>query len=216
LFGLANPAAAQGLVQYEFTGVVTDNSGDLGVFGPIGQIGINDVFTGRFSYMTGPGNPDQQPADPQLGAYNLVSFDIDQAFVSFTPFGIAVRHEPGLPTLPPLPPNEGTDGFSAVAMYTLGPDTRPISLRLAAPFEAVFTNDSLPASLTLGDFTDTADVRAIRVIGLEPGTSQIDAGRLTSLVLVPEPASVLLAIACVGLAGAMLRRRAVGRVIPGR
>src|SRR5687768_10921684 len=66
LASVTTPAHAQGLVQYEFTGFVTDNSGNLGIFGPISGVQINDLFTGRFSYMTGPGNPDQQPADPEL------------------------------------------------------------------------------------------------------------------------------------------------------
>jgi len=203
MFTVAASARAQGLVQYEFSGVVTDNSGNLGVFGPLGGVQINDVFTGRFSYMTGPGNPDQQPADPQLGAYNAVGFDIDQSFVTIAPFGIAVRHQPGVLTLPPLPPDLGLDGFTAVGTFTLGMDTRPVSLRLEAPYETVFTDDSLPTSLTLSDFTDTAIVRSIRVLGLEPGTSQIDEGRLTSLVLVPEPPSAFLALLLLCAAGLM-------------
>jgi hypothetical protein len=208
---VAAPVHAQGLVQFEFTGVVTDNSGDLGVFGPFNGVNINDVFTGRFSYMTGPGNPDQQPADLQLGAYNAIGFEIDQAVVSITPFGIAVTHVPPLATLPPLPPDFGTDSFSAVGTFQIGTDNRFVSLRLEAPFESVFTDDSLPASLTLGDFTDTAIVRSIRVIGLEPGTSQIDAGIVTSLVLVPEPSPQFLALMSVGATLLMLRRRRAGR-----
>jgi hypothetical protein len=205
---LATPVHAQGLVQFEFTGVVTDNTGDLGVFGPFNGVNINDVFTGRFSYMTGPGNPDQQPADLQLGAYSAIDFEIDQAVVSIAPFGIAVTHVPPVATLPPLPPDFGTDSFSAVGTFQIGMDNRFVSLRLEAPFESVFTDDSLPASLTLGDFTDSAIVRSIRVIGLEPGTSQIDAGMLTSLVLVPEPSLQFLALMSVGTALLMLWRRA--------
>ena len=211
LASVTAPAHPQGLVQYEFTGVVTDNSGNLGVFGPFSGVQINDVFTGRFSYMTGPGNPDQQPGDPELGAYNAIGFEIDQAVVSIAPFGIAVTHEPPVVTLPMTPPDFGTDGFSAVGTFQIGMDTRPVSLRLEAPFESVFTDDSLPASLTLGDFTDTAIVRSIRVIGLEPGTSQIDAGVLTSLVLVPEPSLQFAALLSLGAAFVTLRRRASRR-----
>jgi hypothetical protein len=204
---LATPLNAQGLVQFEFSGVVTDNSGNLGVFGPFSGVNINDTFTGRFSYMAGPGNPDQQPADPELGAYSLVDFEIDQAVVSIAPFGIGVAHVPPLATLPPLPPDDGTDSFSAVGTFQIGMDNRFVSLRLEAPFESVFADDSLPTTLALADFNDPAIVRSIRVIGLEPGTSQIDSGVLTSLVLIPEPSTQFLLLLSAVTIVATLRRR---------
>lgn len=200
LFTTTSSAEAQELVHYEFTGTVTDNTGNLGIFGPFSTVQINDVFTGNFSYLTGPGNPDQE-IDPELGVYDVVDFHIDQAVVAITPLRVAVTHSPGLPTLPPAPPDLGTDGFSVAGTFQLGPDTRFISLRLEAPYGAVFTDDSLPTSLTLSDFTDTNSVRSVRVIGLPPiGMSQIDEGVLTSLVRIPEPATGLLLLISLGVA----------------
>ena len=43
LLGVA-PAYAQGLVEYEFAGIVTDNSGELGIFGPPSSVQVNDVL----------------------------------------------------------------------------------------------------------------------------------------------------------------------------
>jgi hypothetical protein len=201
-------AHAQGLVQYQFTGVVIDNTGNLGVLGPFNTLQLNDIFTGRFSYVTGPTNPDQEPGDPELGFYNLVEFVVDQGVVPITPFGVGVRHEPPLPTLPPLPVDVGTDGVIVSGRFMAGMDTKAISLGLEAPYEAVFTDDSLPTSLTLSDFTQSQLLRAIRVIGLPPsGTSQIDAGRIISLVQVPEPSGIVLALLGIVGLGLVLRRR---------
>jgi hypothetical protein len=200
LFLCTTSGNAQGLVEYEFSGEVTDNSGDLGIFGPFGTVQINDVFTGRFSYITGPTNPDQEMSDAQLGGYDVVDFVLDQAFVPITPLAIVVSHVPGTPTLPPLPPDVGTDGFSVVGSYLLGQDAKSVSLKLKAPYETVFTDDSLPTTLTLDDFTDLQTVISIRVLGIGPdGMSQIDAGQLTSLVKVPEPSSVALVLLSIGV-----------------
>ncbi len=208
----AMSAHAQGLVEYQFTGVVTDDSGNLGVLGPFNTVDVNDVFTGRFSYMTGPTNSDQQPGDPELGFYNLVELVIDQGVVPITPFAVLVTHDPPMPTLPPVPVDLGTDGFTVAGRFLAGMDTKSFTLRLGAPYEAVFTDDSLPSSLTLSDFTDTQLLQAIRVIGLPPsGTSQIDAGQITSLVRIPEPSCIALALfGIVGL-GLVVRWRAVAR-----
>ena len=77
LIGAASVQA--GMVEYQFSGVVTDNSGNMGIFGPYSGVQVNDVFTGHFSYITGPGNPDQETNDPELGHYSVVDFVIDQA-----------------------------------------------------------------------------------------------------------------------------------------
>ena len=141
---VAVPTYAQGLVEYRFTGVVTDNTGNLGVFGPFNTVQVGNLFSGRFSYMTGPGNPDQEMGDPEFGLYDLLDFVLDQSVVSMTPFGIGVTHEPGMPTLDPLPPDLGTDRFSIVGTFMTGQEIRPVTLRLTAPYQTVFTDDSLP------------------------------------------------------------------------
>jgi hypothetical protein len=127
--------------------------------------------------------------------------------VAITPHAIGVTHWPGTPTLPPLPPALGTDGLSVHGSFLLGEDAKGVSLKLEAPYQTVFTDDSLPASLTLTDFTDAKFVRSIRVVGIEPGgMSQIDQGQLTSLVKVPEPSSGALVLLGVGGVGLMRRR----------
>jgi hypothetical protein len=194
------------LVEYEFSGKVTDTSGKLGVLGPLATLQLGDVFTGRFSYMTGPTNPDQEPGDPEIGAYNPVEFVIDQAIVPITPSRVGVIHRPPLATLPPDPPDLGEDRFIVAGTFLAGSEMKVVSLSLAAPYQAVFSDDSLPTSLTMSDFTDSQVVRAIRVIGLAPdGKSQIDAGQLTSLVRVPEPFTAALAL--LGAAGLGLSSR---------
>ncbi len=201
---------AQGLVEFEFAGVVSDDTGNLGVFGSPPSTAINDPFTGRFSYMTGPGNPDQTPGDAKIGQYNLVAFELDQAVVAITPAGIVVQHDPGLPSLDPMAPPPGFDRFSVVGTFSDGMVNRPVVLRLEAPYGAAFADDSLPTSLSLSDFTEQHNVQAIRVIGLMGGTSQIDAGQLTSLMQVPEPTASGLACGMLSLlgAGGARRRRA--------
>jgi hypothetical protein len=202
-------AARAELVQYEFAGKVTDTSGKLGVLGPLATLQLGDVFTGRFSYETGAGNPDQEPGDPELGAYSPVEFVIDQAVVPITPSRVGIVHRPPLATLPPEPPDLGDDTFIVAGTFLAGVDLKVVSLSLGAPFEAVFSDDSLPNSLALGDFSDSQIVRAIRVIGLAPdGKSQIDSGQLTSLVRVPEPFTAVMALlGAVGLGLSRRRRR---------
>jgi hypothetical protein len=205
------PGRAQGLVEFEFAGVVTDDTGNLGVFGSPPTTAINDPFSGRFSYTMGPGNPDQAPGDPKIGQYSLVAFELDQAVVAISPASIVVQHDPGLPQLDPMAPPAGFDRFGVVGTFSDGVTNRSVVLRLEAPYGAAFADDSLPANLSLSIFTDQSNVQAIRVIGLMGGSSQIDAGQLTSLVQVPEPSVSCLAY---GLAALLTVNRA--RCRPGR
>ena len=207
-----SPGHAQTILQFEFDGVVTDASGNTGVFGPFNSVQLDDTFTGRFSYEVGPGNPDQDPAN-QFGVYNLLSFEINQAVVPITPLGIAVVHDPGLPTIPPQPPDPGTDAIRLVGTYPTGVDdnTRPVTLRLAADYNTVFADDSLPLDLALTDFPVEHQVSAIVVLGVVGGESQIDAGEITSLLLVPEPSgSAYLLALSVTIAARRRYRRAKG------
>jgi hypothetical protein len=190
-------ATAQGLVQYEFAGTVTDDTGNLGVFGTPLSVDVGNPFTGRFSYLTGLDNSDQSPSDATVGQYALAGFEIDQSIVPLTPLRIVVQHDPGLPPLDPMAPPPGFDAITFAATFPDGMLTRIVSLYLEAPFSAVFADDSLPTGLTLSAFTDEQQVRAIRVIGLMGGESQIDAGQVTSLVQVPEPGAAWLALLAV-------------------
>jgi hypothetical protein len=204
---LAPRLARADLIQFEFQGVVTNNTGDLGVFGPLSSVNIGDIITGRLSYETGPGNPDQQPGDSNIGLYDLLEFVIDQAVVPITPDGILVFRAPPVPQLDPnAPPDPGSDLFRAVGAFESGGDGYVVALTLAAAFGAVFPDDVLPASLALGAFTDARNVRAIRTSGLGSLLGQIDEAELVPLTSVPEPSSlVLLSIGASGLA--LLRRR---------
>ena len=203
----AGPATAQAdVIQFDFQGLVTDNTGNLGVFGPFGTVNLGDVITGHIVYETGLGNPDQSPGDPNLGTYDLLAFVIDQAVVAIAPEGIGVLRSPPSVVIDPMaPPDLGSDRFVAVASFDIGATMFLVALDLEAPFDAVFSDDSLPAGLALSDFTEVQIVRAVRVIGLEPGSSQIDAAQLTDLATVPEPA--FLALLSVGACAAALRRR---------
>jgi hypothetical protein len=210
---LAAPQAARAdVVLFEFQGVVTDNTANLGVFGPFGTVDLGDVITGHISYDTGLGNPDQEPGDPNLGVYDLLDFVIDQAVVGITPLGIGVQRVPPIPNLDPnAPPDLGDDLFRAAGSIDIGGMMFIVGLTLGAPYGAVFADDSLPVSLALSDFTAVQHVRAIRVLGLEPGTSQIDAAQLTEPVPVPEP--TLFMLLSLGMCGVGLRqfRSSVGR-----
>lgn len=208
LLWMAAPAAGD-VLEFEFEGVVTNHTGKTGIFGPPGGpdvVQVGDPFTGRFFYEIGPGNPDQQPGDPQLGAYDLIDFQIDQAIVSITPLVIGIIHEPPLAVLPPSPPDPGTDGVIVAGSFLDVDTVRPVSLRLEAPYQSVFIDDSLPTNLVLEDFPFRQVVRAIVTVGLDgPGSS--DVGQLDSLILVPEPSSLTLLV----LGGlALLRRRGFG------
>jgi hypothetical protein len=209
----ATSLPAQGLVEYEFTGEVTDNTGNLGVFGQPFTVQVGQPFTGRFSYMTGLGNPDQLPADAELGTYNLVDFQLDQAVVPITPLAVVITHRAGLPTLFPLPPDPGLDRLSVVGTFPFDDGFKVVSLSLSGPYESVFPDDSLPLNITLGEFTDAKIVQSVRVIALAPdGQSQIDAGQLASLMRIPEPNSLLLAFGCLTIASLVPRRSRLGNV----
>jgi hypothetical protein len=201
----ASPGFAQALVQYEFTGVVTDDTGNLGVFGSPLSVNINDSFTGRFSYQTGSANPDQLPGDATLGQYLLAAFEIDQAIVPLTPSRIIVQHDPGPAVIDPMAPPSGVDRIVFAASFPDGMLTRMVTLILKAPYNAALANDSLPGSLSLAAFPSEQSVQAIRVVGLMGSSSQIDEGQLTSLTAVPEPANLLLA--ALGLHGVLVARR---------
>jgi hypothetical protein len=208
--GVLAPAPARAeLVRFDFRGAVSDNTGDLGVFGPFSSVSLGDIITGHISFEAGPGNPDQDPGDPDAGVYTLLEFVIDQAVVAIAPDGVGILRVPPVPVLDPLPPDVGRDLFAAVGRFDIGGDGYVVSLALEAPYGAVFSGDALPASLSLADFTEARRVRAIRTIGLGSFPSQIDEAELVSLTAVPEPSSVVLL--SVGLCGfAWLRRRVSG------
>jgi hypothetical protein len=205
---VAWPSAARAdAIRFDFQGVVTDNTANLGVFGSFGTVNLGDVVTGHIAYETGPGNPDQDPGDPDLGLYDLLEFVIDQAVVPIAAEGIGILRIPPAVVIDPMaPPDLGSDFFRAVGSFDIGGTMFIVSLDLEAPYDAVFSDDSLPAGLTLADFTTVQRVRAVRVLGLEPGGSQIDTAQLTELASVPEPAVLgLLALAASAFG---LRRRA--------
>lgn len=189
----ASTGFAQTLVQYEFAGFVTDDTGNLGVFGPPVAVNVNDAFSGRFSYQTGLTNLDQLPGDATLGQYVLAAFEIDQAVVPLTPSRVIVQHDPGPAVIDPMAPPPGVDRVLLSATYPDGMLTRTVALVLKAPYNAVLASDALPTSLSLASFSSEQSVQAIRVVGLMGASSLIDAGQLTTLTAVPEPTSLLLA-----------------------
>lgn len=190
----AGPAFAVTLT-YEFEGVVTTLLRDGGLFGAPGTVAVGDPFSGRLTYEVGAANPDQEPGDAALGAYDLIELVIDQSVLpALSPNGIRLLHEPGLPTLPPAPPDLGRDWLFARTTSVVYPS---VLLRLQGPFGSAFADDALPLALDLADFPDGAFVQGLVAAGLPPAPSIEDVGRITSLVLVPEPAS--LALVAIGL-----------------
>ncbi len=201
LVGVA-PATAV-VVTAEFAGEVVELTANEGLFGPGAVVG--SPFTGRLAYEVGPTNPDQSPGDPDVGFYDLMSFEIDQSSVPLTPFAVSVvRDEPGV-TLPPLPPDPGEDRLRVVATSPSYPSR--LGLTLVAPFGSVFADDSLPTSLSLADFTLQTSVGGVVAVGIAPAPAIQDVGVLTSLTLsVPEPGPFALAGA-LALAAAAVRHR---------
>lgn len=188
---------------YAFEGVVTTLVRDGGLFGASGSVEVGDTFTGRLRYEVGPANPDVQAADPEVGSYSLVELVIDQSVLApLSPAGILVQHQPGQPTLPPAPADPGRDRFTARATSAAYPS---VLLRLHGPFGSAFADDSLPETLDLADFPDAAVLQGLVAVGLPPYPSLEDVGTITSLILVPEPATSVLVAA--GLALLRPRRR---------
>jgi hypothetical protein len=190
-------------VSYAFEGVVTSLVSNGGLFGHPSSVQLGDTFTGRFSYEVGPANPDQAP-DPQLGFYNLTEFVIDQSLLPpLALVGVGITHEPGLPVIFPNPPNPGRDWFSVTAtssgVYPL------VRLRLAGPFDSVFSDDSLPETLDLADFPDGGFVQGLVALGIFPAPSIEDLGMITSLSRIPEPG--VLSLLATGLIALGARRR---------
>jgi hypothetical protein len=208
LLGAAAPAAAE-LVTFSFTGFVATLTGDAGLFGPPGEVPIEQPFSGSFSYEVGAGNPDQSPGDPEVGRYGLADLVVDQAAIPLATLeGVSVVHQPGGPTLPPADPDPGRDWLFAnatAAGYTA------VRLRLQGPYESAFSDDSLPTALDLADFPDVAVVHGIVSAGLPPNPAVEDVGVITALWRVPEPGRAALgAIAIAALAGRV--RAKCGRV----
>jgi hypothetical protein len=200
----AGPARAV-TVTYLFAGVVTALTSDGGLFGAPGTVEIGSPFTGRITYETGPTNPDQEPSDPEIGAYALVELVIDQSVLDpFTPLGIGVVHDPPGFTIPPAPPDLGRDWFIARADDDLVYGT--VLMRLQGPFGSAFTDDSLPETLDLADFPDVVAIQGLVAIGLPPNPSIEDVGVITSLTFVPEPGSAVLIGACLALLGSQRAR----------
>jgi len=203
------PAAAE-TIRFEFSGLVSELSGGTGVLGLPGAVQLGDPFTGRFAYEVGPANPDQLPTDATEGRCNLIDFQIDQSFSPVAPFGVRVIHHPGIPTLPPLPPNPGMDSVTVIGSFVdIVGVPRSVSLRLEANFGAALGDDSLPLNLALSDFPVVQQVRSIVLTGLQGNPTLQDAGRLTSLTLVPEPAT--LSLLCL-VGPILLRKRRRSRI----
>jgi hypothetical protein len=206
LLGACRPAGAVPLT-FEFQGVVTDLTADNGLFGPPGTAQIGDPFSGHFTYEFGPGNPDQSAADPELGEYNAIELIVDEAVVPLSSPRIAIRHRPPLGTFPPDPPDPGLDAFE---LFADAPGYAAVVLRLAAPFGAVFADDSLPADLVLASFTDNRLLVGLVAGGLGPSGPISDVGQLQSLRNVPEAGtSLLLGIGLLVMTAFGVRAKAV-------
>ncbi|PQA85576.1 PEP-CTERM sorting domain-containing protein [Hyphococcus luteus] len=221
----AAPAQAGVLYTFAYTGEIAELGLDDGLFGAPGDTEIGDTFSGSFSYVVGPENPDMQPGDATVGQYAIQSAGVDGTLLPLGPvpvFGGIVTHEPGGVALPPAPPDDGEDSLVIPLGFDLG-DYATVSLRFEAPYEMAFTDDSLPASLDLSDFV-IAEIVGKEAPALSVSLAQnlnddvetlVDRGVITSLTListtpvgeVPLPAALPLFLAGVGVVGAAARRK---------
>lgn len=201
-FAAAAPARAE-IVTYDFTAEVTQVDINGGLFGPGAMVG--DALAGSFSYEVGSSNPDQASADNELGVYNLTSFILNGTLLSFMPSPIYVRHEAPLPTVSPNPPDPGLDSFGARLAPPVGSYFAGVSFALEGAYGDAFTDDSLPATLNLADFTMAA-ITGTGNISIIPNTpTQIDQAVITSLTRlpateVPVPGAAMLFLSVLGLA----------------
>lgn len=207
---VAIPAKASQILTYGFTGTVTVLDRNFGLFGPFLGVTVGDSFSGEFSYEIGPSNPDQNPGDPDTGVYDLLAFSITGAGATFTPNTIRIRQEQPMNAIPPAPASPGAD---RIALEIDSPNyPGPIFLLLEAPFQAVLSDDSLPTSLSLADFTVQAAV-GNRDAVLPPAQPRNDIGELNSLRListveVAEPGTLaLFGLALAGIGFATRRKQ---------
>lgn len=194
---LAAPAHAAQIVTFQFTGVVSELTSDHGLFGAPGTVNVGDPFSGHFSYLVGPGNPDQLPAEPSIGVYDLLDFVVDGGVATFSGLSLVlVSRTPPAPALPPAPPDPGAD---TVSVFTQSPNyAAGVRLRLTAPFGAALADDSLPLALNLADFSLESTLTGSQGETLFQQPPSLDVGRLTSLtraVGVAEPPPLALVAA---------------------
>ncbi len=213
------PAQAGVLYTFAYSGEIVELGLDDGLFGAAADTEIGDAFSGTFSYVVGPGNPDMQPGDAAVGQYAVQSAGLDGTLAPLGPipaFGAIVTHKAPVSTLPPAPPDDGEDSLVIPLGVNLG-DYATISLRFEAPFDMAFTDDSLPAGLTLTDFA-VAEIAGREAPSLSTGTDDpllADRGIITALTListthvgeVPIPAALPLFLAGLGAVGGVARAK---------
>jgi len=209
----ATSAGATQIVTFGFTGTVAELQLDRGLFGPPGAIDVGDPFSGRFSYAIGPDNQDQEPGDATIGRYTLTELVVDGSVAPPGAMSIVVQLREPVGGVFPDPGIPGSDRITIIvesANYA-----RAIQLRLWAPFQTVFADDSLPTGLDLADFSELAALAGLGPGALAPQEPRNDIGTLTSLFLVdaltvPEPAplaSLVIGVAVVLLSGRRRRTR---------
>lgn len=205
------PAAAT-LVTYEFEGLISEliGGGGNGLFGS--PVAVGDNFSGRFSYETGAGNPDQfisGVGSADIGFYNLTSFELDGTLLSITGGSITIFNDPFPAIFPNTPQDDEFRISVGIAPTNPNPYPAGVLLTLRAPF-TLFGDDSLPELLDLADFSSGASLVGIQTIGIDPAPSIVDAGQLSSLTLVPSQIPLPPGLPLLGaglLAAGMLRLR---------
>ncbi len=192
-------------VTFNFAGAVTELDLNAGLFGPVGAVNVGDPFTGHFSYVLGPGNPDQAPADPVVGRYSGVELAVDGAVISLAPPLVVVRHE-FVPAIFPAEPLS-IDSLTVFATTAGSQYASGVRLELRGPFGSAFSDDSLPSALNLAAFTEIQRLSGIKAVGIFPAETIDDVGQVSALTFVPEPAGAALAAAL--LAVALVRERRI-------
>ena len=166
------------VIEYEFSGfidTIDDNQNNV-----LPGLTINQPFEGTFSYSIVP----DQSSLSRLGRYNQdasISVSLDNFTLSylddFVYFSVSDQISPGEDRFSFM-----VDGQQGDYNFTL------FGVRLIDSTRQAFTDDSLPLSLDLNDFTSNK----LHIVGYkEANLFQIE-GTITSLTLVPEPATMSL------------------------
>ena len=189
--------------------IVTDSSAPIG---NVGGIVVGSAFSGTFSFETSTTDLDN---DPNNGLYltpNLVAFDLLIGGVQFvgnssTMHGLIISNNADTQF------GNNTDVFDVTQQVT-----DPAGWSSASPFGrldvlffdttgTVFTDDTIPGSLTLSDFDlGFINLRYLNVVTFPGGSeSEIDIIGEINLSAIPEPSSV--SIVCLILMGGLGMRR---------
>ena len=199
--GLSTQAALGSPLLFTFEGELSLVEDAVGVLDP--SIVVGASFAGQFSYDPAV-EVDLEPDDPAFGAYSVSTTltgkvgGVDYVTNLGVFVGLADNEGPG--------PNDTFRVDSTGNADLQGLPFTQVNLYLAGGPEA-FDGDGLPAALDLQDFDVWAAFEVFQYVDGDPGGYAFYVnGGLTSLAVVPEPATLLL-LSLAGILALGRRRR---------